>query len=169
MHTRDGARIACACLRHGDSKDRKVVLKALKGFVARAAQDVYGALVLCAALEFIDDTVLLAKSVLAELQPELASLALQPQGCLPLLQLLAPRSSSHFTPEQLAIIGEPDGAPPTSAVRPPPRAPPRWALQPRWAAPIAATLPRARAEPQASAQQPARATHLGPRGTPGSG
>jgi len=29
---------------------------------------------------------------------------------LPLLQLLAPRSSSHFTPEQLAIIGEPDGA-----------------------------------------------------------
>ena len=23
MHTRDGARIACACLRHGDAKDRK--------------------------------------------------------------------------------------------------------------------------------------------------
>ena len=117
---RDGARIACACLRHGDSKDRKVVLKALKGFVARAAQDVYGALVLCAALAFIDDTVLLAKSVLAELQPELVSLALQPQGCLPLLQLLAPRSSSHFTPEQLAIIGEPDGTTSVSAVRPRP-------------------------------------------------
>ena len=95
-----------------------MVLKALKGFVARAAQDVYGALVLCAALAFIDDTVLLAKSVLAELQPELSSLALQPQGCLPLLQLLAPRSSSHFTPEQLAIIGEPDGTASVSAVRP---------------------------------------------------
>jgi len=45
----------------------------------------------------------------------------------------------------------------------------RWALQPRWAAPIAVTLPRPSAEPQASAQQPARATCLGPHGTPGLG
>ena len=28
MHTRDGARIACACVRHGDAKDRKALLKA---------------------------------------------------------------------------------------------------------------------------------------------
>ena len=29
-------------------------------------------------------------------------------GCLPLLQLLAPASPRHFTPEQLAIVGEAD-------------------------------------------------------------
>lgn len=108
MHTRDGARIACACLRHGDAKDRKAVLKALKGFVPRAAQDVYGALVLCAALSFVDDTVLLTKSVWAELQPELLPLACHPQGVLPLLHLLKPASPSHFTPEQLGIVGEAD-------------------------------------------------------------
>ena len=110
MHTRDGARIACGCLRHGDAKDRKAVLKALKGFVPRAAQDPYGALVLCAALRFVDDTVLLGKAIWAELQPELAELAVTAHGCLPLLQLLAPASPRHFTPEQLSIVGEADAA-----------------------------------------------------------
>ena len=110
MHTRDGARIACGCLRHGDAKDRKAVLKALKGFVPRAAQDPYGALVLCAALRFVDDTVLLGKAIWAELQPELAELAVTAHGCLPLLQLLAPASPRHFTPEQLGIVGEADAA-----------------------------------------------------------
>ena len=67
MHTRDGARIACGCIRHGDAKDRKAILKAMKGYVGAAAQDAHGALVLCAALESVDDTVLLGKSVLSEL------------------------------------------------------------------------------------------------------
>ena len=37
MHTRDGARIACGCIRHGDAKDRKAILKAMKGYVGAAA------------------------------------------------------------------------------------------------------------------------------------
>ena len=110
MHTRDGARIACGCLRYGDAKDRKALLKALKGYAARAAQDPHGALVVCTALECVDDTVLLNKGVLAELVAELPVLAMHPHGALPLLQLLAPRSSRHFTPEQLAIMGAVDSS-----------------------------------------------------------
>ena len=110
MHTRDGARIACGCLRYGDAKDRKALLKALKGYAARAALDPHGALVVCTALECVDDTVLLNKGVLAELVTELPALAMQPHGALPLLQLLAPRSSRHFTPEQLAIMGAVDAS-----------------------------------------------------------
>jgi len=106
MHTRDGARIACGCLRYGDAKDRKALLKALKGFVAKAAQDAHGALVICAAVEAVDDTVLLSKGVLAELLADLTSLALHAHGALPLLQLLAPRQSRYFTPEQFLILGE---------------------------------------------------------------
>ena len=108
MHTRDGARIACACLHYGDAKDRKSLLKALKGYVARAATDPHGALVLSAALEAVDDTVLLSKAVLGELVPEIATLARHPHGVLPLLQLLAPRSPRHFAPAQLAIMGAVD-------------------------------------------------------------
>ena len=110
MHTREGARIACGCMRYGDAKDRKAVLKAMKGYVARAALDSHGALVLCVALEVADDTVLLSKAVLSELLPELAELALHAQGSLPLLQLLSPRSSKHFSPAQLATMGLHDAA-----------------------------------------------------------
>jgi pumilio family protein 6 len=84
MHTRDGARIACGCLRHGDAKDRKALLKALKGYVGRAACDPHGALVLCVALEAVDDTVLLAKGVLTELTSSLDTLSRHPHGTLPL-------------------------------------------------------------------------------------
>ena len=111
MHTRDGARIACGCIRHGDAKDRKAILKAMKGYVGAAAQDAHGALVLCAALECVDDTVLLGKSVLSELCDALPTLATHAHGTLPLLQILAPRSPSYFTPQQLAILGGgPDAA-----------------------------------------------------------
>jgi pumilio family protein 6 len=106
MHTRDGARIACGCVRYGDAKDRKAMLKAFKGYVARAAQDPNGALVLCVALEAVDDTVLLSKALLSELSADLSTLAQHPHGVLPFLQLLAPRSSSYFTPAQISIMGD---------------------------------------------------------------
>lgn len=87
MHTRDGARIACGCLRHGDAKDRKALLKAMKGYVARAALDPHGALVLCTAMEAVDDTVLLTKALVQELSADLYSIALHAHGQLPLLQV----------------------------------------------------------------------------------
>lgn len=107
MHTKEGARIACGCLRYGDAKDRKAILKGLKGFAARAAQDPNGSLVLCTALETVDDTVLLGKGIVAELAGELPGLAMHAHGSLPLLQVLTPRSKSHFSPEQLAVMGPP--------------------------------------------------------------
>lgn len=96
MHTRDGARIACGCLRHGDAKDRKAILKAMKGFVARAAQDPHGSLVLCVALAVVDDTVLLNKAVLSELELELDALAFDAHGSLPFLQVLSPLPPDIF-------------------------------------------------------------------------
>ena len=110
MHTRDGARIAAGVLRHGDAKDRKALLKAMKGYVSPTAQSPNATLVLCVALEAVDDTVLLGKGVLSELIADVATLALHPQGTLPLLSLLAPRSPRYFTPEQLEALGELDPA-----------------------------------------------------------
>ena len=115
MHTRDGARIASGCLRHGDAKDRKVVLKGLKGFAPKAALDAHGALVLCTALETVDDTVFLSKGVLSELVADLPSLASHAHGALPLLQLLAPRDKRYFTPEQLAVLGGDAASAPSAA------------------------------------------------------
>ncbi|KAL1504386.1 hypothetical protein AB1Y20_010792 [Prymnesium parvum] len=108
MHTRDGARVACGCVRHGDAKDRKAVLKAMKDHVSDAAQDPYGVLVLCTALAAVDDTVLLNKALLAELRPKLLEIATHAHAKLTLLQVLAPFSTRYFTAEQLAVIGEVD-------------------------------------------------------------
>ena len=74
--------------------------------MARAALDQHGALVLSVALEAVDDTVLLSKTVLAEMSAELASLAVHAHGKLPLLQVLAPRSSRYLTPAQFSIMGD---------------------------------------------------------------
>ena len=77
------------------------MLKALKGYVSRAACDPYGCLLLCVAVETIDDTVLLRKTILSELLAELPTLACHAHGSLPLLAVLAPRAKRYFTPEQV--------------------------------------------------------------------
>ena len=108
MHTRDGCRIAIGCVprrRQGPQG----LLKSLKGFCNRAALDPHGALVLVAALESVDDTVLLTKGVLAELIADLPALAVHPHGQLPFLSLRAPRSSRYFHPDQTALLGEAGG------------------------------------------------------------
>ncbi|EGF81784.1 hypothetical protein BATDEDRAFT_23402 [Batrachochytrium dendrobatidis JAM81] len=75
LHTRDGARIAQYCILHATPKDRKSIIKSFKGFVHAIAQEQYGHTVLLSCFECIDDTVIVSKSLIAE--------------------LLSPSSSSH--------------------------------------------------------------------------
>jgi len=106
MHTRDGARIASNCVRHADAKDKKAILKAVKGYVVKAACDPNAALVLCTALEVVDDTVLLRKLLLSELLSELPTLCVDAHGSLPLLSVLAPRDKRYFDAAQLSVMGK---------------------------------------------------------------
>lgn len=68
VHTREGAAAACAVLAHGSPKDRKAAVRALKGHVARMALDDWGHLPLITALSVVDDTALLRKFIVTELQ-----------------------------------------------------------------------------------------------------
>ncbi len=117
MHERNGARVACACVRHVDAKQRKALLKAVKGYVVAAASNPHGALFLCACLEVVDDTVLLRKCLLSEMLPQLAVLAAHSHGSLPLLAILAPRSARYFTAERLQVLGDGGASKKDSAVR----------------------------------------------------
>ena len=65
--TGSGARLVCLCLAYGNAKDRKHILKAYKGTFQALASDKYGHQVLLTAYDVIDDTVLVAKSIFAEL------------------------------------------------------------------------------------------------------
>lgn len=75
MSSRPGGRAAIKCLGYGSAKDRKVMLRSVKDNAAEAACHDQGHLVLVKALDVVDDTVLLRKSILDTLQDNLADIA----------------------------------------------------------------------------------------------
>jgi pumilio family protein 6 len=67
LHTREGARVAQITILLATPKDRKHILKSFKGLIPKISQEQYGHTVLLTLLDAVDDTVLIQKSVIAEL------------------------------------------------------------------------------------------------------
>ncbi|KAI1094813.1 ARM repeat-containing protein [Rostrohypoxylon terebratum] len=65
--TKSGARLVCLLLAHGSAKDRKQILKTYKDTFQLMSSDPNGHLVILAAYDLIDDTVLTSKSIISEL------------------------------------------------------------------------------------------------------
>ncbi|KAG0594053.1 hypothetical protein M758_UG043700 [Ceratodon purpureus] len=107
VHTRDGAKIGVTCVMHGNNKERKKIIKGMKGHVAKIAQDDHGYMVLVAILDVVDDTKLVTKIIIKELMKDLKSLALHKFGRLVLLHLLAPRVRRYFPADVLALLEPP--------------------------------------------------------------
>ena len=68
--TKSGCRLTCLALAYGSSRDRRTIVKFFKGVMKILAGDVYGHLVLLAAYDVIDDTVMTAKAIFPELLGE---------------------------------------------------------------------------------------------------
>jgi pumilio family protein 6 len=68
IHTHEGTEAACMVLAYGSAKDRKKAIKAFKGHVAAAVTDEWGYLAVCTALSVTDDTALLRKNIISDLQ-----------------------------------------------------------------------------------------------------
>ncbi|KAH8499668.1 hypothetical protein H0E87_015047 [Populus deltoides] len=104
IHTRDGSRIGILCVKHGSAKERKKIVKGLKGTVGKTAHFQYGSLVLACIVSTVDDTKLVAKTVIRELQTILKELVLDKNGRRPLLQLLNPNCTRYFSPDEMASL-----------------------------------------------------------------
>lgn len=65
--TRSGARLVCLLLAYGTAKDRKQILKTYKDTFQLMSSDPNGHLIILAAYDLIDDTVLTSKSIVSEL------------------------------------------------------------------------------------------------------
>ncbi|XP_024030000.1 pumilio homolog 24 isoform X1 [Morus notabilis] len=102
IHTKDGSRIGMLCVKHGSAKERKKLLKGMKGFIKKIAHDQYGSLVLVCILSIVDDTKLVTKIVIQEVQENLEDLVLDKNGRRLLLHLLHPNCSRYFSPDDLA-------------------------------------------------------------------
>ncbi|KAF6165605.1 hypothetical protein GIB67_021875 [Kingdonia uniflora] len=90
IHTKGGAKLGMLCVKHGSAKERKKIIKGMKGHIGKIANDQYGNTVLGCILSVVDDTKLITKIVIRELQTVLKELVLDKNGRRPLLQLLHP-------------------------------------------------------------------------------
>lgn len=61
VHTRDGSQVAMKLFALANAKDRKVMLKSLRPYLIETAKDSYGHLVVVAALDCTDDTIMTGK------------------------------------------------------------------------------------------------------------
>jgi pumilio family protein 6 len=65
--TKSGARLVCLLLAHGNAKDRKQIIKTYKDTIQLMCADPHAHMVLLAAYDVIDDTVLTSKTIFPEL------------------------------------------------------------------------------------------------------
>ncbi|KAI8066341.1 armadillo-type protein [Gongronella butleri] len=104
VHTRDGARVAMLCLAYASPKDKKHIIKAFKPFLVKMAQDEYGYLVLLRLLDVTDDTVLVAKTVLAELGKNAKELFADKYGRRVFLYILAGRNTKYLAGDTIQFL-----------------------------------------------------------------
>ncbi|KAJ4474996.1 armadillo-type protein [Lentinula aciculospora] len=112
VHTKDGSRVAREFLARGSAKDRKTILKTLKPHIERMCLDDEAQMVLFTAMDVIDDTKLIQKSVTSIITTSetLNTLIESPQGRRAILYLLLPRSRRFFTIAQIRALGDTDNA-----------------------------------------------------------
>ncbi|CAN0855634.1 Pumilio homolog 24 [Linum grandiflorum] len=104
IHTKDGSRIGVLCVKHGSAKERKKIVKGMKSHILKIALDQYGSVVLACILSTVDDTKIMTKIVVRELQSSLKDLILDKNGRRPILQLLHPNCSRYFSPDEIASL-----------------------------------------------------------------
>ena len=104
IHTPDGARAASMLLAGASARERKACVKALKGRVVDVATDACGHVALVAALECIDDTTLLSKGLLSEVQAQLLKVVQHPTARRLVLNLLHPRCGRYLPPDIMAAL-----------------------------------------------------------------
>nr|CDS25823.1 pumilio domain containing protein [Hymenolepis microstoma] len=98
LHTREGVKASLALLWICPPKERKTLLKSLKTCVASIAENEHGHIFLMGLLDAMDDTKLLAKSVIKEIIEDLEDIVNHPHARKVLLYALSPRDPRHFAP-----------------------------------------------------------------------
>lgn len=104
IHTKDGSKIGILCIKHGSAQERKKIIKGMKGHISKIAQDRFGSMVLACIFSVVDDTQLIKKIIIRELQGVLKELILDKNGRRPLLQLLHPNCTRYLSPDDLSLL-----------------------------------------------------------------
>ncbi|KYM93817.1 PREDICTED: protein penguin [Cyphomyrmex costatus] len=106
--TKIGADVAMQCIWHGTSKDRKIIMKALKGNIKMICMSKYGYMTLLAFFDCVDDTVLMQKIILSELEENLVDIVRNVYGKHIILYLVARRKPLYFSPAVVEYLRQGD-------------------------------------------------------------
>jgi pumilio family protein 6 len=68
VHTHDGAAAACMAVAYGTPRDRKRLVKGMKGYVWQMAENEWGWAPVAAALAHVDDTALTGKAIVGDVK-----------------------------------------------------------------------------------------------------
>ncbi|KAJ1939635.1 Pumilio y domain member 6, partial [Linderina pennispora] len=104
LHTRDGAHAGMLCLLHGTAKDRKAIVKSIKPFAERVAKEEYGHAVILQAMDCVDDTVFVNKTLVPELLSNAHELLADKYGRRVILYVLAGRCPQYVGSEALKVL-----------------------------------------------------------------
>lgn len=106
VRTKFGAQVAAKCVGYATAKERKIIIKSLKGNVVPIAQEPHGHMIIVKLLSVTDDTVLLSKTIVKELLDGLDDLLNDGNGRLPFLLILTPESNHtrYFAPNSMALL-----------------------------------------------------------------
>jgi len=107
MTSREGTLLIVHALAQGSAKDRKLIIKAMKGFVKDSAVHPYGYLAIVQALSTIDDTVLLNKVITSEVKAGLEDIITQNNGLKMLLCLLSSNNAKYLPKEDSEVLSSP--------------------------------------------------------------
>lgn len=136
MSTKPGAKVVCALISHSSAKDRKRIMKTMKGHMMESLLHHSAFLPVIRLIDVTDDTINVQKTLLQEIKstvpdvkysasgdvlgvpvPPLVALALHAQGSKMLLRLLSP-AKRHLEPdEELLFASEPTTSKKSSAAR----------------------------------------------------
>ncbi|XP_015601354.1 protein penguin [Cephus cinctus] len=106
--SKEGTKAAIMCIWHSSNKDRKIVMKSLKEHIKDVANSEHGHLILLAFFDCVDDTVLMKKMLLTEIQSNLTEIALNEYGKRVILYLVARRDSHYFHPADIEYLKQGD-------------------------------------------------------------
>ncbi|CAM6098228.1 unnamed protein product [Calypogeia fissa] len=105
IHTKDGAKVGVTCVKQSSAKERKNIIRGMKGHVSKIAQHEHSSIVLLAILDVVDDTKLVSKIISTELLKDLKDLTSHKYGRRCFLHLLAPGTTRYFPSDVLAALG----------------------------------------------------------------
>ncbi|KAJ2611171.1 Pumilio y domain member 6 [Coemansia sp. RSA 1365] len=108
LHTREGAHVGMLCLLHGNNKDRKAILKSFKPYLQRICCEEYGYAVLVEALDCLDDTVFVNKTLLQDVCSMMDKLLEDQYGRRIPLYILGGRSPHYVGSDALQVLVEND-------------------------------------------------------------